>query len=157
MAVVGLINWLVVVGFCFWHSFPLTPARTSPSAARHPRKLSARPKRSLSSHVGLSNPGPSTPCGWNCANPGKKACFRSSQAWLCVPDSVSPALWSESRSVMSDPLPPRGLYSPWNSPGQNTGVGSVPFSRGSFQPRVRTQVSHIAGGYFTSWTTKEVP
>ena len=28
---------------------------------------------------------------------------------------------SESRSVMSDSL---RLYSPWNSPGQNTGVGS---------------------------------
>ena len=32
---------------------------------------------------------------------------------------------SESRSVMSDSLQPHGLYSPWNSPGQNTGVGSL--------------------------------
>ena len=32
---------------------------------------------------------------------------------------------SESRSVVSDSLRPRGLYSPWNSPGQNTGVGSL--------------------------------
>ena len=31
---------------------------------------------------------------------------------------------SESRSVVSDSLRPHGLYSPWNSPGQNTGVGS---------------------------------
>ena len=31
---------------------------------------------------------------------------------------------SESRSVMSNSLWPCGLYSPWNSPGQNTGVGS---------------------------------
>ena len=30
----------------------------------------------------------------------------------------------ESCSVMSDLLPPHGLHSPWNSPGQNTGVGS---------------------------------
>ena len=30
---------------------------------------------------------------------------------------------SESHSVMSDSLQPHGLYSPWNSPGQNTGVG----------------------------------
>ena len=29
----------------------------------------------------------------------------------------------ESHSVMSNSLQPRGLYSPWNSPGQNTGVG----------------------------------
>ena len=30
---------------------------------------------------------------------------------------------SESCSVMSDPLQLHGLYSPWNFPGQNTGVG----------------------------------
>ena len=33
--------------------------------------------------------------------------------------------WSESHSVMSDSLQPHGLYSPRNSPGQNTGVGSL--------------------------------
>ena len=32
---------------------------------------------------------------------------------------------SESSSVMSDSLQPHGLYSPRNSPGQNTGVGSL--------------------------------
>ena len=30
-----------------------------------------------------------------------------------------------------------------------------PFSRGSSQPRDRTQVSRIAGGFFTSWATRE--
>ena len=29
------------------------------------------------------------------------------------------------------------------------------FSRGSSQPRDGTQVSHIAGGFFTSWATRE--
>ena len=29
------------------------------------------------------------------------------------------------RSVLSNSLRPHGLYSPWNSPGQNTGVGSL--------------------------------
>ena len=28
---------------------------------------------------------------------------------------------------------------------------AMPFSRGSSQPRDWTQVSHIAGGFFTSW------
>ena len=32
---------------------------------------------------------------------------------------------------------------------------AVPFSRGSSQPRGRTQVSHIAGRFFTSWATRE--
>ena len=30
-----------------------------------------------------------------------------------------------------------------------------PFSRGSSQPRDRTQLSHIAGRFFTSWATRE--
>ena len=41
-------------------------------------------------------------------------------------------------------------YSPWNSPGQNAGVVAFPFSRGSSQPRGQTQVSRMAGGFFTS-------
>ena len=99
----------------------------------------------------------------------------------------------ESCSVMSDSLWPRGLYSPWNSPGQNTGVGSLsllrgifptqglnpglphykqilyqlshkrsprilvayPFSRRSSQPRNRTGVSCITGGFFTNWAIRE--
>ena len=96
----------------------------------------------------------------------------------------------ESRSVVSNSLQPHGLYSPWNSLGQNTGVGSIsllqgifttlesnpgllhcrqilsqlshkgsprilewvafPFSSGSSQPRNRTGVSCIAGGFFTN-------
>ena len=32
---------------------------------------------------------------------------------------------SESHSVVSSSMGPHGLYSPWNSPGQNTGVGSL--------------------------------
>ena len=32
---------------------------------------------------------------------------------------------------------------------------AFPFSRGSSQPRDQTQVSHIAGRFFTSWATRE--
>ena len=32
---------------------------------------------------------------------------------------------------------------------------AIPSSRGSSQPRDRTQVSHIAGGFFTIWATSE--
>ena len=32
---------------------------------------------------------------------------------------------------------------------------AVPFSKRSYQPRGRTQVSGIAGGFFTSWGTRE--
>ena len=34
---------------------------------------------------------------------------------------------------------------------------AFPFSRGSSQPGDRTQVSLIAGGFFTSWAMKEAP
>ena len=32
---------------------------------------------------------------------------------------------------------------------------AVPFSSGSSQPRDQTQISHIAGRFFTSWATRE--
>jgi len=38
--------------------------------------------------------------------------------------------WSESLSVVSDSLRSHGLYSPWNSPGQNTRVGSISLLHG---------------------------
>ena len=39
---------------------------------------------------------------------------------------------SESRSVVFDSLWPHGLYSPWNSPGQNTQVGGLSLLQGIF-------------------------
>ena len=62
---------------------------------------------------------------------------------------------NESYSVVSDSLRPHALYSPWNSPDQNTGVSSFPFSRGSTQPKDQAQVSCIADSFFTSWATGE--
>ena len=41
-------------------------------------------------------------------------------------------LKSESHSVVSNSLWPHRLYSPWNSPGQNTGVGSLSLLHGIF-------------------------
>ena len=64
--------------------------------------------------------------------------------------------WSEVKVTQScltlcDPIDYTSL---WNSPGQNTGVSSLSFSRESSQPRDWAQVSHIAGR-FTSWATRE--
>ena len=36
------------------------------------------------------------------------------------------------KSVFSDSLRPYGVYSPWNSPGQNSGVGSLSLLQGIF-------------------------
>ena len=47
-----------------------------------------------------------------------------------------------------------GLYSPWNSPGQNTGVCILSLLQG-LNPGIEPRVSHTAGGFFTSWATRE--
>ena len=53
--------------------------------------------------------------------------------WFLPYNNVN-QLWSESEScsVMSDSLWPHGLYSPWNSPGQNIGVGRLSLLQGIF-------------------------
>ena len=50
-----------------------------------------------------------------------------------------------------------GKFSPWNSPGQNTGVGKLfPSPAESSPPRDQSWVSCIAGGFFTSSATRKV-
>ena len=54
-----------------------------------------------------------------------------------------------SRSVMSNSLRPQRLYSPWNSPGENTRVGSrslLPSPGDLSNPGI--ELSHIAGRFF---------
>ena len=54
--------------------------------------------------------------------------------------------WSESCSVIADSLWPHGLYSPWNPPGQNTGVGSL-----SLLQKVKWSEVNIAQSCPTLW------
>ena len=61
-----------------------------------------------------------------------------------------------SRSVMSNSFYPMdcnppGSSVPGDSPGKNTGVGCHALLQGIF----RTQLSHIAGRFFTVWATRE--
>jgi len=71
---------------------------------------------------------------------------------------------SESRSVMSDSLRPHGLYSPWNFPGQNTGVGSPSLLQGIFSTQglnpgfshcrwILYQQSHKGSPRILEWVT----
>ena len=71
------------------------------------------------------------------------------------PSVPVPEIESESRLVVSDSLRPHGLYSPWKSPGQKTGVGSHSFLQGIFPIQGSNQVSHIAGRFISSWATRE--
>ena len=69
---------------------------------------------------------------------------------------------SENWSVMSDFLRPHRLYSPWNSPGQNTGVGSLSLLQGIFPTQgsnpglpysrwILYQLSHQGGPTILEW------
>ena len=50
--------------------------------------------------------------------------------WYLVSNNLMK--WSESCSVVSKSLRHHGLHRPWNSPGQNTGVGSLSLLQGIF-------------------------
>ena len=52
--------------------------------------------------------------------------------WFSRLQNILVNMWNESLSVASDSLWSHGLYSPWNSPGQNTGVGSLSVLQGIF-------------------------
>ena len=74
-------------------------------------------------------------------------------------------LWlreSKSCSVVSDSLQPHGLYSPWNSPGQNTRVGGCSLLQGTFPTqglnpglphcrRILYQLSHWGSPRILEW------
>ena len=65
---------------------------------------------------------------------------------------------TQSCVILCDPWT---IHSPWNSPGQNTGVGRLyvafPFFRGSSQPRDWTQVSCFVCRFFTQLSHRGSP
>ena len=69
----------------------------------------------------------SQPKAWTCVSCVGRWILYQWAIWEAVK-----CLESESHSVMSDSLGPHGLYSPWNSPGQNIGVGSFSLLQGIF-------------------------
>ena len=67
----------------------------------------------------------------------------------------APFSQSETSLVMSDSLYSMDC-SPWNSPGQNTGVNSHSLLQGIFPTQGLNQGSRIAGRFFTSWASSEI-
>ena len=65
-------------------------------------------------------------------------------------NSCSWYVWSKSHSVVSDSCEVHGILQ-----ARILEWVALPFSRGSSQPRDRTQISHIAGEFFSSWATRE--
>ena len=79
------------------------------------------------------------------------------------PSQITPlGLTLKWKSVVSDSLRPRGLYSPWNSPGQNTGVDSRSLLQGIFPiqelnpglPHCRRILYHLS--HQGSWSYPEI-
>ena len=64
---------------------------------------------------------------------------------------------NESRSVLSDSLRPPRLYSPWNSPGQNTRVGSLSLLQWIFLTQELNQGLLHCSGFFTNLAIREAP
>ena len=65
---------------------------------------------------------------------------------------------SESCSVMSNSLQTHGLYSPWNSLGQNTGGGSFSLLQGNLpNPGIKPRSPRIAGVFFYQLSHKGSP
>ena len=75
----------------------------------------------------------------------------------CVPPCILHPTWSESEShsVLSDFFNPMDCIVHGILQARMLEWVAFPFSRGSSQPRDWTQVSHIAGGFFTNWATRE--
>ena len=71
---------------------------------------------------------------------------------VCVCVCARACLVAQSCPTLCDPmdcsLPGSSVHG--DSPGKNTSWSGLPSSRGSSQPRDRIQVSHTAGGFFTS-------
>ena len=87
---------------------------------------------------------------------------KSAILYLITPSIVWKWSESESHSVVSDSLWPYGLYSLWNSLGQNTGMGSLSLLQGIFpnpgiKPRSPTlwadsyQLSHKGSPRILEW------
>ena len=83
-------------------------------------------------------------------------------AWFFTTSATWETHESESHSVVSDSLRPHGLYSPWNSPGQNTGASSFSLLQGIFPSQglnpglvhcrqILYQLSHKASTRILEW------
>ena len=68
---------------------------------------------------------------------------------LCVCVCVCVLVKVMSNSLRPHGLQPTRLLCPWDSPGKNSGVVAIPFSKKPSNPRDQTEVSHIADRFFT--------
>ena len=76
--------------------------------------------------------------------------FRSTHSQICKSYELNES--NDLHVIESCPssLRPHGLYSPWNSPGQNTGVGSLSFLQGIYPTQGLIRGLSLAVRFFTT-------
>ena len=84
----------------------------------------------------------------------EETCYRESHIPAIVYSQFSSVAQSCPTLCNTMDCSPPGSSVHGNSPGVNTGVGCHTSFRGYSQPRDWTQVSHIAGRFFTIWATR---
>ena len=115
---------------------------------------------------GLSTAPPGQPSHWLSLHsvPGNRraaaetwTAWNPSDRWNLDPPVCVLCSGAQSCPTLRDPVDrsPPGSSVHGNSPGKNSEVGCHALLRGSSQLRDQTQISCIAGGFFTSWPTRE--
>ena len=116
-----------------WRWFAMTQALAGkgPQTGNERDGAGTSPQSSL---AGLASPCPWPRDPWGSVGTAishrEPGSFLGTYFAVCFVSSLDCVNASESHSVVSDSLQPHGLYSPWNSPGQNTGVGSLSLLQG---------------------------
>ena len=104
--------------------------------------------------------GNGNPFGFSCLeNPMDRGAWLAivhwvANSWTQLSDYESE---SESHAVVSNSLQPHGLYSPWNSPGQNTGVGSLSLLQWIFPTQESNQALLHCGQILYQVIYQEIP
>ena len=150
MAISPFFSFWRAVGACLVPGTTLQVGRGANTQARQQtqdsKELITHSSRSSSNVIFLSLPGAAACIGFLCpwfSTIKKGATEEEMVAWhhrlnghefeQTLGDSEGQgSLVSESCSVVSYSLQPQGLYSPWNSPDQNTGVGRLSLLQGIF-------------------------
>ena len=86
--------------------------------------------------------------GWLFTNQATREALLITTHWQLTLNSAIVSCSVMSNSYLPHELSPTKLLCLWNSPGKETGV-PISFSRGSSQPRDRTQLSYITSRFFT--------
>ena len=129
----------------YWPVLKVSKMFPSAAVSRRPQFLAFGPPKGLLQ----------CPCNVAAGSPQREWSKKAKQRPQCLFFNLCAVLVLIT-SVVSGSLRSYGpesarLLCPWNSPGKNTGVGSLSLLQGSSWPRDQSWVSHFVGRFFTVW------